>query len=287
MKVSIKSIVKKIIISIPAVLAVVVSLLLCIYAFSDSVKGVLAVPLIIAIIASVLSFYVVLIYKSKERAIRNELKSLQNEMMIFREYYEYIDTKIEDINKLRHEFRNYLSIIKYDDIGEDTAFGITQNLEKKAKQIINEYYCDNKLINIIINKKAEEAKASNIDFFCKAFIPNDVSIDTYDLCSCVFNLLDNAMIANSKAGAEENRFIEFKAGIMSGYLIIKQRNSVFENQNIDSNGDFLTSQQGEGHGFGLKIIKDICDKYNGYCEFEQKGGEFHSTLGLLVEKSPQ
>ena len=283
MKKDIKCVLNKFLISLPAILAVVLSVCLGVFAACDLINLPLAVSVIFAIIIAVFAFYHIIVFKKREKNLKRELETLKNETNFIKEYYSYIDSKIDEVDKLRHEFRNYLTIADSPSLEKEDIAGITQSLEEKATLFFEKKYCDNRLVNIIINKKEEEARKNNISFSCSVYIPKDISIDEYDLCSCVFNLLDNALYANLKAGEEENKYIEFKASIISGYLMMKMKNTSFEKPSYDSEGNIVTSKETEGHGYGLKIINDICIKYNGYSEFEQKDGVFYSTLGLLIQ----
>ncbi len=275
---------KALLISIPAVFAIAACVTAIILASKNIIDNAWALSIALGINSLVLVFYIVLVFKMKERAIRNELRTIQNETQLVKEYYSYIDSKIDELDKLRHEMRNCVSVVGYGGLEKEDIFDLTQELERRAEDIIDKRYCENRIINIIINKEAQEAEKQGIEFDCSVAIPKDIAIDDYDLCSCVFNLLDNAIYANTFGSFDNKRFIDFKASVLSGFLIIKQKNSSFIDLLIDSKGNIVTSKKDEGHGLGLKIIKDICEKYNGYCEFEQKDGVFYSTLGLHVEK---
>lgn len=222
----------------------------------------------------------ILLLKTNEKNIKTELSILKQEMQIIQEYYASMDAKIEEIDKLRHELRNFISLVHAEEDEKSTWTVLVNDLDRQAKAIIQKKYCENTLVNIIINKKAEQARKLDIDFSSTVMISNEINIDIYDLCSCIFNLLDNAIAANASNGANK-KWISLKANTIGNYFIIKQTNSVFAETKKNHEGIYLTQKENkEEHGFGLSVMRDICKKYDGFCEFEDKDGVFYSTLGF-------
>ncbi|MBR2100906.1 MAG: hypothetical protein IJ927_06310, partial [Eubacterium sp.] len=92
------------------------------------------------------------------RVIRNELRTIQNETQLVKEYYSYIDSKIDEHDKLRHEMRNCVSVVGYGGLEKEDIFDLTQELERRAEDIIDKRYCENRIINIIIIRKLRRLK---------------------------------------------------------------------------------------------------------------------------------
>lgn len=233
----------------------------------------------IVAVTMIAEYYV--ISQHNEYKIRKELNDLRSQAQMVEDYYSDLELKMDGIDKLRHEIRNYLSIAAPEsEIGKSLS-ELSDKIDFEVGSARKAKYCSNKLLNIIISKKAEEALRYNTEFKCSISVSEDIPINSFDLCSCFFNLLDNAIKANNEQIANKNKWISLNASVRGNFLIIKQSNSAYGKVITDGNGRFLTSRlDKEGHGYGLSIIKDICKKYDGYCEFELKDNVFCSIVGI-------
>ena len=230
------------------------------------------------IISSAVAFYASVYNR---RLTQRECDILKIEINAINEYYSDIDKRIEEVYKLKHEIKNYMNLLNP---GEELN-EITKSLDDRTQNLIGEKLCDNRVLNIILNKMYDLSKLMNIKFNCAVLISDDISIDSLDLCSCFYNLIDNALNANMNNPNTGDAFISVKASVIGNFLVIKQSNSFYNKIEKNLRGEFITSKESkDSHGFGLKIIEDICERYDGYCEFEVKDGVFCSTVGLNLSQ---
>lgn len=231
------------------------------------------------VLSSALAVYAS-VYSSRKTS--KECDILKVEIQAISEYYSETEKNIEEIYKLRHEIKNYMNLLN---LGEEFD-SVTKTLENRTQNLIGERLCENQILNIILNKMHCICTQNNIKFSSAVLISNDLSIDYLDLCSCFYNLIDNAIYANCNNNGTDNSFVSVKASVIGNFLVIKQSNSYFNKIEKNLRGEYITSKASrDGHGYGIKIIEDICRKYDGYCEFEAKDGVFYSTVGLnLVNK---
>ena len=105
------------------------------------------------------------------------------------------------------------------------------------------------------------------------------AFDPMDLCILLGNLLDNAIEANSKVKSED-RFVSLTMMQQERWLSITVKNAAVETAVIDGNTIYTTKEQKELHGFGLKSIREIADKYHENCTFCYENGEFTAYVFL-------
>ena len=86
-----------------------------------------------------------------------------------------------------------------------------------------------------------------------------------ELCRIFGNLMDNAMKANEMV---TDKLIVLTAVIHQGYLVIKCENPFVERINIKS----------ERVGYGLKIMREIAELYQGELHTEQDNNKFKTQL---------
>lgn len=217
--------------------------------------------------------------KKKSEASDREISIQKKENELLKYYCQHFTVKLDDINKFCHDARNYLTLFSKRKDECDSYKKITQQFIEKGESLSANTYCENCLIDALISQKKEFALLNGIKFTCDVVISDDVSIDSMDLCSCFFNMLDNALEANITEIPNENKWISIKANTVGSFLIIKQSNSVFNTVNSKNNNVFISSKSDrKNHGFGLKIISEIAGKYNGYAEFETLNSVFYSNV---------
>lgn len=108
--------------------------------------------------------------------------------------------------------------------------------------------------------------------------PHSPSVNEYDLCSIIGNLLDNAMEGCEKVTQIKDRFIRIYIGVFKGQLYISITNSADETKKTRA-GNYLTTKGG-GHGFGLKRIDTLVKKYHGYLNRQNEPGVFATEVML-------
>ncbi len=207
----------------------------------------------------------------------NETHKLEEQLIIDKKRNEYsqqyaqsIKEQYEQTRRLRHDMKQYVTAMqalikagKYSE-AEDFAEKQTENLSN-IETFIN---VENDFLNAILNSKLSFAKSREINIICS--IENDISgVEDIDLCNLIGNLLDNAICAAEKCDLD-SRLIEVRISSAGSKLVMIVKNSIRdsvlkENPNLKS-----TKPNSAEHGFGIKTIKYIAEKYNGEFDFYEE-----------------
>ena len=110
-------------------------------------------------------------------------------------------------------------------------------------------------------------------------LPEKISINTTDLSSIFFNLLDNAIEACSASGNPDPE-IRLSANISNGFLTVYMHNTKNPMQTFTHK---TTKSEPGAHGYGLSIIEDICQKYNGSYQWIDHNNTFDSIVLLQIK----
>lgn len=153
---------------------------------------------------------------------------------------------------------------------EQQAFDIS-----KSETVIR---VDNDFVNAILNTKLTFAKSQGINVFCS--IENGISgIEGSDLCNMLGNLLDNAITASENCD-KDLRLVEVNILTSESRLIVTVKNSI-RSSVLNVNPKLKSTKQNpEEHGFGIKTIKYIAEKYDGTTDFYEEGMMFISHIEL-------
>ena len=127
-------------------------------------------------------------------AVRQEL---ENENMKLRQsYYEELEQNQLAIRKLRHDMNNHLGIIgSFMETGEyEKALDYFKKLQVAAAAGSRKF-CENGLVNAVINAKYNLAEKLDISCFINMELKKVYDMDDVSPCTIFANLLDNALEA--------------------------------------------------------------------------------------------
>lgn len=181
----------------------------------------------------------------------------------------------------RHDYHNHMQSIKaLLEMGKKKELSdYLDNLEKDLDSIDIAIRTGNVGLDAILSSKVSIARKNNIDVNCTAKVPADLKITDVHLCAIVGNLMDNAIEACEKIteGAAP-RFIRIYIGLFKSQLYISVSNSTCEKHRRRLN-ELVTSKLGE-HGFGLRRIDKLAEKYDGYVNRKNEPGIFATEVML-------
>lgn len=114
------------------------------------------------------------------------------------------------------------------------------------------------IVDTVIYKAKEKAEQRNILLQVETpILPSELKIEDRELCVLCANLLDNAL----KAAKEQ---IKLNIAIAAGFLVIEMENDYKEKPLVKNNHFVSETEQGSlAHGWGMKIIEQIVEKYHG------------------------
>ena len=238
--------------------------------------------MIISIVSDLVTFLIVKTQKSiliaeKSAALMNIQHDLDDK------YYTLALEESQKAARVKHDVLNQLqtiySLFLSGDARQNKAgMEMVESLKSRLEDIQETIYCENRIINVILTLKIQEARKKGIDPVVSISVPKEIQIENMDLCSIFGNLLDNAIEACERVGSCGK--LEIKAGIKLEYLVIKVTNSC-DRIEKDEEGELVSLKEiKEGHGIGLKIIRDIVKKVQR--EFrvrnKRKGVHFHRHI---------
>lgn len=210
-----------------------------------------------------------------ELSILNEQKRLKDAQLSFlSDYQEDIQKVQTNMTKDLSHFQMLLNEEKYQE-----AADFLHKITDTSRQEHFQPCCRDSLLNAILESKHRAAARHHIDVTYEILLPNDMEqsrISQADLCSVIFNLMDNGIEACVKSGAEKP-FITLTTVVRKGFLTIRMCNS----KNPDTSFRHKTTKPDTlGHGFGLSIIEEICQRYDGVCQWNDCADHFDSVVLL-------
>lgn len=201
-----------------------------------------------------------------------QLQTISNKVDSMNEQFALFNNSSEKIAILRHDLRNILISIKaYIENGEkDQAIRCINDKMNTIDFNKSLIITGNTAIDCVINSYNSTIEKETITFVNVINKNNLDKIDEMDMAIIISNMLSNAIENIS----EKDKYIELNINSNDQSLIINVINSV-DGDVITSNPKLLTKKDNKNiHGFGIKSIKNICNKYHGNFEYKQDNNMF-------------
>lgn len=234
----------------------------------------LLVILALAAIAALGLLVAVVVLARHER-----LEDQQTLWQIRSQYYQNLEQTQHQVKHLRHDMANHLTAMA----GLDNA-GMRSYLEgliSSPAMTAGRRFCENDVVNAVLSSKAAAMEREEIAHTIGVNIPSTVALDDMDLCALFANGLDNAMEASRKLPPKD-RSVELKSKVDNGFLLLELANC-FSGELAVKDGRIGTSKRDQSfHGYGLKGIQEIAERYGGSCQVKHSESRFQLLVVIPV-----
>lgn len=231
--------------------------------------------------------YIMFYLASQEYNKKIEYQFIANQNNQRLEQINLLNNSYEDFKKIRHEIKNQYAIMQT--LLENKEYEKVQQLfgsfNNQLLNIVKYYDCGNETINPLLNIEASKAKKQNIETDFEVIVSPKLNMEDSDIISLLSNLIDNSIEAMERYQCFDKP-ITLKMWEQNGSLFILTQNYVPDNQ-IDINNLSTKKEDKDSHGFGIKIIKKIVTKYNGYITMSSQNNTFTVDIYLPLKGEPQ
>ncbi len=203
-----------------------------------------------------------------EKQVEEELKT-QNQIIALQMHsQDEVNSMYQSIVALKHDMNNHLHTISgYMQVGEYAkAQEYVGEIAGKISRI-KTFHAGNAVVDALIGSKTALAEMNGIVVDVDLAVPHELQITDSDLTVMIGNLYDNAIDANLRFKDADRRFINIKILYDGGNLLFMFENAAPEEEKPDNKGIWRTTKEDSSmHGYGMKNIDSIVQKYGGYCE---------------------
>lgn len=254
------------------------------YEYDKSVHLTASILLAILFITDMFFFSLITSMIRKNRQIREmELNKIQQDYL--KKVINEISDQYNSIRKIRHNVKDTYQ----------TLFSLLADKKtEEAKQLISENYdiidhigihvkTNNDFLNAVVNAKFTAASTFGIKVSC--ITVNDVTgILDIDLCDLLNNMLENAITACKEIPEGRSKHLYLKIDKENDTYTFLVKNSI-DHSVMSSNPKLETTKSDKKkHGFGMAIIQEIAQKYNGRCDFYESEEMFCCQVVLMADK---
>lgn len=253
----------------------------CCYQINDNIFHIITlITSIILSVANVAIFYIIdkqnELIETKEKLLFAE-KHINSQVIHYEELYKYQN----ELRSFRHDIKNILlslvGLLK-DSKTEKAINTIESSLDILDEQNRNIINTGIPVIDAILQSKLASAKGNGVDIKISSKIASEIRIDEIELGIIIGNALDNAVEAIKKDFPSENKEVVFNLVVTYDRISISIVNPVKED--IDTSNLTTSKADKENHGFGIKRIMTLAQKYDGLVSFSCENKAFTSSINL-------
>ena len=218
-------------------------------------------------------------YASFRTALATREKAASEE--ILREgarHWELSKALIENVNRTAHDLKHALRAL-------DQAPAAAGEFASTAADYIRDYqmtvWSEDEVLNTILSEKALLCESKRVAFSCSLGNVDLGFFSVPDLCVLLGNVIDNAIEGVSKLGNPAERAISLQIRRATGLVLITCDNPFAGTVRLREDGLPRTSKaEAWKHGYGLKSVRLIAEKYDGTLTIGAEGGVF--TVQIAV-----
>ena len=224
----------------------------------------------------------IILYMQNELFKKNEIKQ---ELMLMnllwkkeQEQYHLTKENIALINQKSHDLKHQIRALR-----KATKEEFAQYLDEMEESVL--IYdaivkTGNDVFDTILTEKSLYCKDREIQVTCVADGSQMDFINTVDLYAILGNAMDNAIEAVEKFEDKEKRQIDVMIYRQQNFLVMNFINPMPEKLVYEEELPVTTKGDKDYHGFGLRSIKYIAKKYDGFVNISEEDGCF--SLKILM-----
>lgn len=201
----------------------------------------------------------------KQLKLQEELNAQQEIWRKYKAQYDMAKDTVDIINTKCHDLKYQVQALRGSSSEEQKKR--IDSMEDAAEIYDAVFHTENEYLNTVLTEKALLCKKNHITLTCIADGSVLDFMEAIDLYTLFGNALDNAMEAVAKLG-EEERLINLLLCEKAGLVIIQTENYYQGEIRMEGRLPVTTKEEKAYHGFGVKSISDIVEKYHGVLTIE-------------------
>ena len=202
-------------------------------------------------------------------------------MEINRKYYNAMEQQHFEVRRLKHDLANHIQVLAA--LPKEQQESYIRNLSSLTDSMQPLSYCGDATVNAVLSVKKTAMDRCGIRMEMSVDIPSGLPFHKTDICALYANALDNAMEACMKLD-KPARTIILKSRAQKGLFCLEVRNPVPDTpQNPEISGKSgcilpTSKEDAANHGYGLRSIREIVERYHGRMEWNIVDGAFDLFL---------
>jgi sensor histidine kinase regulating citrate/malate metabolism len=209
------------------------------------------------------------------------MQQAESQLKLYESQLQYMKATEKKMNAFRHDINNNLSVIRQmaeTNRTEELLTFLEQFHASLPKDSLT-LYTQHTDFNLLLNYLVEKAKVQNIHPEIHTAIPITLDYNIYDMNILLSNLFDNAIEA---AALTDDKILKLQIKYNKGILNIEICNS-YDGEILRQGNQYATTKSNKNlHGYGLKNIEKVVEKYEGTLNISHTGNLFTVSIYMFI-----
>ncbi len=210
----------------------------------------------------------------RKSSIQKELDMIQLLLYQQKEQYQISKETIDLINRKCHDLKHQVRAMRTIE-GEKERDAYLKEIEQSVQIYDAIVHTGNEILDVILTEKSLFCSKDGIHVSCVADGSLLSFMEPVDLYALLGNALDNAMEALRMVPKENERVIDIMLFEKRGFAVLQIINPVSHKVRFRDGIPVSTKVKNGYHGFGVKSMQHIAQKYGGFLTAEIKQGCFY------------
>ena len=241
----------------------------------------------VCITGTILLGIIGVIYHRYEKSMRQVLEKMQMQYQIQQGemYIKLLTEKYRSLQRYQHDFKKHLSYIRQiaAQKQQNEIISYIESIQDDLQQGTLLRLTGNQTLDLLFSDYVQQAENNGV--VLQVHYQPQVKlqhISAPDLCVMLGNLLDNAIIA---ASASKQKQVACLFGMKNEYYAMVRIANTCAYAPVLKNGVPHSSQEREGHGYGVQNVICCVEKYNGICSFgyDAEDEQFQAVILIPAE----
>lgn len=226
----------------------------------------------------ILFAYNMILYEVEARI---EVEALQRMLEMQYNSYQIAEDSIALVNQKYHDLKHQIAVLRGGIDGEEKQQYLDR-MEDEIRQFESLNKTGNDILDTILTSKGLLFQKAGIRLTTVADGSALAFMDNMDISALFGNALDNAMDGVMKLPDSCDRLIHLTVANQKGFLRIMVENRFDGDVEIQDGMPKTTKGSTAFHGFGVKSMKSIAEKYGGSLRISTEDGWFR--VGILIPR---
>lgn len=213
-----------------------------------------------AFLSCLVSLLLMVCFCFRQSQLKMQISVLDTQYDLIESQYVRAQNFYAENAKLYHDIKHHLRALErlLQNGDQREALAYIESVQEPLQCKMIPVHTGVDIVDTVIYEAKEKAEQRNILLQVETpILPSELKIEDRELCVLCANLLDNAL----KAAKEQ---IKLNIAIAAGFLVIEMENDYKEKPLVKNNHFVSETEQGSlAHGWGMKIIEQIVEKYHG------------------------
>ena len=216
-----------------------------------------------------------------EMHARLEKEYLHKLLHMQKENYRLSAESVELVNRKYHDLKHQIRLLR-SEISSDEKLHYLDEMEQEIKSYEAQNKTGNEALDVLLTAKSIQCQNAGITLTCVADGKELDFLKPTDISVLFGNALDNAFESVEKISDPDKRLIHLSVARQKQFVRIRVENCC-EGEIRFVDGLPATDKDANYHGYGMKSIRSIVEKYSGSMTVKVQDGWFELRILLPVQ----